>query len=118
MEVKLSYAQLKFAELPSKVPVTYIFSCPSKKFEYLHKGTKSLAFRVPKHQKVLEVLERTGPLIAPSANKEGKPPVKNTGEAKKIFGDAVDEYIYFRARAKKPSAIISLVNLIPEVIRM
>src|SRR5204863_149383 len=64
-----------------------------EKFEYLHRGTNTLALRLPKDESLQNLLKKTGPLIAPSANVEGLPPAKNITDAKKYFGDGVDLYI-------------------------
>lgn len=53
----------------------------------------SLAYRIPDDVKLRELLALTGPLIAPSANPEGKPPAMDIQEAKKYFGDSVDFYV-------------------------
>ena len=74
-------------------PVSIIFSCSDKKFEYLYRGEGSLAFRVPDHPELIRLLKQTGPLIAPSANIEGKPFARTIGEAREYFGENVDFYI-------------------------
>src|SRR3989344_6677454 len=38
-----------------KEPTSFILDCPDEKFSYLHRGTKTLAFRIPQ-QKVLQNL--------------------------------------------------------------
>lgn len=78
---------------PGKVSV--ILSLPKNvlnKFKYLHRGTKKLAFRFPKNKFLLNILKKTGPLVAPSANPEGETPAKNINEAKKYFRESVDFY--------------------------
>ncbi len=90
--VKLSNYQKKFLikVWPGKVSV--ILKCPLKKFVYLHRGTKTLAFRMPKNKELEKILKIAGPLIAPSANLEGNKPAKNIKEARKYFGDKVFYY--------------------------
>src|SRR3989338_10388752 len=61
---------------PGKVSV--VLPCSGKKFAYLHRGTKTLAFRLPKKRELLKILSISGPLVAPSANYEGEKPAKNT----------------------------------------
>lgn len=100
---------------PGKVSV--ILPCPLKKFEYLHRGTKSLAFRLPKKKSLIEILKKTGPLVAPSANPEGQPPAKNITEARKYFGDKVDLYVAGGKLAGKASKIIKLTDSKIEIIR-
>jgi len=73
---------------PGKVSV--VLSVPSKKFQYLHRGTKTLAFRVPKKPSLIRLLKYAGPLISTSANPQGFKPATTITEAKKYFGDGVD----------------------------
>lgn len=62
------------------------------KYKHLHRGTKKLAFRLPKNKKLLQILKKTGPLVAPSANFEGEKPAENIKEAEKYFKDSIDFY--------------------------
>jgi len=62
-------------------------------FDYLTRDTSSLAFRLPDKSDLISLIEKTGPLIAPSANPESLPPATNTTQAKKYFGNLVDIYI-------------------------
>jgi len=89
-------------------PVSIIFDCPSKKFSYLHRGTKTLAFRLPRSKKLRALLIETGPLIAPSANPEGMPPARNIKEAENYFGNFVDLFIDGGPLQKKASQIVRL----------
>ncbi len=83
-------------------------SCPSQKFFYLHRGTKSLAFRLPKPAWFRKLLKQSGPLVAPSANPEGQPPAKNIAEARQYFGEKVDFYLGGRKSSAKPSTLLKL----------
>ena len=78
------------------------------KFAYLHRGTKTLAFRFPKPKWLRELLKKTGPLVAPSANWEGKPPAKTIREAKKYFSDKIDFYVDAGRLAGKPPPLIRI----------
>src|SRR5205814_332255 len=69
--------------------VSVVLPCVDEKFKYLHRGKKSLAFRMPKNKSLLEILKQTGPLVAPSANFEGEKFAENIEEAKKYFGENV-----------------------------
>ena len=115
--VKLSSAETKIIEKYWPGKVSIILPCPAKKFEYLHRGTKSLAFRLPRKKSLLTILKKTGPLVAPSANPEGQAPAKNITEAKKYFGDKVDLYIAGAKLAGKASKIIKLIDSKIEIIR-
>jgi len=93
---------------PGKVSV--ILPVPSKKFKYLHRGTKTLAFRVPKKPSLVKLLKKTGPLISTSANPEGKKPAETMAEAKKYFGDKVDFYANGGKMKSLPSTLIEIKN--------
>ena len=88
--------------------VSIILECPEEKFAYLHRGTKTLAFRIPAQKELQNLLKETGPLVAPSANPEGLPPAENITEAKNYFGDTVDLYIDGGEIKGKASKVIKL----------
>lgn len=87
--VELTLKQRKFLEKNWPNPLSVILPVESEKFKYLYRGTNSLAFRMPKDERLLDLLKQTGPLVAPSANFEGEKPAENIKEAKKYFGDSV-----------------------------
>lgn len=97
-------------------PVSVILQCRGKKFGYLHRNTKTLAFRVPNKKPLRALLQKTGPLVAPSANWQGYPPAKTIKEAKKYFGENVypepsrriDFYIDGGKLYGKPSTLIAI----------
>lgn len=89
-------------------PTSFVLDCPEEKFEYLHRGTKTLAFRLPAQKDLQDLLKQTGPLIAPSANIEGLSPAQNIAEAKKYFGDLVDLYVDGGEVKGKASRVIKL----------
>lgn len=90
--------------------VSIILPCPYKKFEYLHRGAKSLAFRLPKKKKLVSLLKKTGPLIAPSANLEGMYPARSIEEAEKYFGNKADFYLNEGRMCSLPSTLIEMKN--------
>ena len=77
-----------------------------EKFSYLHRGSKSLAFRVPKSKWLRTLISKTGTLVAPSANPEGLKPARTVKAASNYFSDHVDFYLDGGALNKKPSTII------------
>ncbi len=99
---------------PGKVSV--ILNCPSKKFFYLHRGTKTLAFRIPSKKELLKILLITGPVVAPSANWEGFPFSKTIPQAKKYFGNKVF-YLNKGKIISQPSTLINLTKNKFEIIR-
>lgn len=91
---------------PGKMSV--ILSCSSKKLSYLHRSTKTIAFRIPKKPTLRKLISKTGPLVAPSANPKGFKPAKIINEAKSYFGDKVDFFISEGKKESPPSTLIEI----------
>jgi L-threonylcarbamoyladenylate synthase len=98
---------------PGKVSIIL----PVKKFEYLHRGKKSLAFRLPDDENLIRILKISGPIVAPSANIEGEKPASTIEEAKKCFGEKINFYLSAGKLKSKPSKIVSMVKGKVEVVR-
>jgi L-threonylcarbamoyladenylate synthase len=107
-KIKVTKDQKEILEKLWPGKVSIILPCNNKKFTYLHRGKNTLAFRIPKNEALRSFLNKSGPLIAPSANPQGLIPAKNTTEAKKYFGDQVDVYISGNKKEGKPSTVISI----------
>lgn len=86
------------------------------KFSYIHRGKGTIAFRLPLKKSLIALLNKIGPLVAPSANLSGLPPAKNLKEARAYFGDTVDFYVSGKV-SKKASKILSLVSEKVEILR-
>jgi len=91
---------------PGKVSV--ILPCVCRECSYLHRGTKSLAFRLPEKADLVRLIKKTGPLIAPSANLEGLLPATTVKEAQDYFEDAVDFYVSGGKLESLPSTIVEI----------
>ncbi len=89
-------------------PVSVVLECSQEEFTYLHRGTRSLAFRLPAQAGLRELLLKTGPLIAPSANTEKFPASESIEDAKNYFGDKVDMYVDGGEIVSKASKVIKL----------
>lgn len=109
-DVKLTGKQADFLKKVWPNPLSVVLSCPNKKFQYLHRGENSLAFRIPKDQKISEILKAVGPLVAPSANFEGDAPSQNIDQAKKYFADKVAFYVDGGEIKARPSKVVRLNN--------
>jgi L-threonylcarbamoyladenylate synthase len=91
-------------------PVSIILPCSSDKFKYIHRGSKSLAFRVPNKKSLRQFLKLTGPLVAPSANPEGLPPAQTIEQAKQYFTDSADFYV----AGKTTNKASRLIRVLPD----
>lgn len=107
-EITLTEDQKKFLQNNWPNPLSVVLSCTPEKFYYLHRGKKSLAFRMPKDSNLLGILEKTGPLVAPSANFEKNKQAETIGEAKKYFGNHLSFYVDGGQLKLKPSTVIRL----------
>lgn len=108
--------QAKLAQLwPAKL--TVVFDCNNPKFEYLHRGKKSLGFRIPAYPPLLELLKLTGPLTSTTVNISGEKPAETIAEARALFGENVALYADAGALQSEPSTVARLVNGSLEVLR-
>ncbi len=98
-------------------PVSIILPCNNKNLHYLHRGTNTLALRFPKNKKLISLIKKTGPLVAPSANKEGQEPATTIAKAKKYFGKKVDFYIEGKKISNLPSTLIKFNKNKIEILR-
>ena len=108
--IKINKEMAKILEKfwPGKVSI--IFPCNLSKYKYLHRGTKSLAFRLPDKKTLIELIKKTGPIVAPSANLSNEKPAENIKEARKYFRDSIDFYLSGGTLKSKPSVLIRLEN--------
>lgn len=98
-------------------PVSVVLPTSGDKLKYLHRGTNTLAFRMPKKPSLQKLLKQTGPLIAPSANCEGEVPSQTVTEAKKYFGTDVDLYVDGGNLPIQPSTVVKITGNSLEVLR-
>lgn len=81
-------------------------------------GRETIAVRLPGGSFVLRLLRKVGrPLVAPSANPEGKPPALSVEEAVNYFGDKVSLYIDGGRIEGMPSTVVRFGGDGLEVIR-
>ncbi|RMH06801.1 MAG: threonylcarbamoyl-AMP synthase [Aquificota bacterium] len=87
---------------------TFVFYKRKPIPQYLLKGRKSFAVRLPAPQThVMGLLNLVGvPLTAPSANPEGEKPATTIKEAVEYFGNKVDLYVDGGTLKGKPSTIV------------
>jgi L-threonylcarbamoyladenylate synthase len=88
-----SDAHRRLAERYWPGPLSLVAPTTEKTPTYLHRGTNTLAYRMPDHPELRKLLAVTGPLVAPSANPEGKSTATVLAEAQAYFGETVDGYI-------------------------
>jgi L-threonylcarbamoyladenylate synthase len=97
-------------------PVSIIVAVPAPELAYLHRGTMSLAFRVPAKSSLRKLLHEAGPLVAPSANLAGMTPAVSVDEAQKYFGDQVF-YVDEGPQTAPASALVDARSDPPKILR-
>lgn len=115
--IRPSAAVSRFLQRAWPGAVSVILPCRGKKFAYLHRETNTLAFRLPRSRWLLSLVHATGPLVAPSANPEGKKPAETMAQARRYFGTEVDAYASGGRLAGKPSTLVSLTGKKPRLVR-
>ena len=113
-KVKLDKKTGKFLKTIWPGPVSVILPTLLK----LHGTSVTLAFRWPKNKFLNELIEKTGPLVAPSANPEGLPPASTITEARNYFGDDIDFYLSAGKKLSgQPSTLIKIKKAKIEILR-
>ena len=90
--------------------VSAVLPCSDEQWAYLHRGTGTVAFRLPDDAGLRALLRETGPLVAPSANPQGEPPAKTIEDAEGYFGDTVDFYVDGGLLDGEPSTLVKIEN--------
>ena len=98
-------------------PYSIILPTLDDQFEYLSRGTDTIAFRLPNNPDLCALISEVGPLVAPSANPEGMPPSTTIEQAQKYFGTDVEFYVDGGELDNKASTILRLDGDAVEVIR-
>lgn len=71
---------------------------------------RSVAVRVPKEPRAIQLLKETGPLAVTSANRSGEPPVPTIDDARATFGNDVAVYLDGGRCAGIPSTLVFLAG--------
>lgn len=98
-------------------PYSIILPTIDEQFEYIHRGTDHIAFRLPDDPLLQELIAEVGPIVAPSANVEGGVPAGSVAEARSYFGTDVDFYVDGGDLRGNPSTILALEGDTVRVVR-
>lgn len=85
-------------------PVSVVLAAAFPELAYLHRGTDSIAFRMPAKPALRTLLKAVGPLVAPSANLAGEDPALTPEEAYAYFGD--DVFYMDEGRLNNPASAL------------
>jgi L-threonylcarbamoyladenylate synthase len=70
-------------------PLTLVLLKRPQVLDLVTAGLQTVAVRMPRHKLALAFIERTGPLVAPSANTSGRPSPTKAQHVRDDFGDRV-----------------------------
>jgi L-threonylcarbamoyladenylate synthase len=104
--ITLNAFQLEYLNKNWPGPVSVILPCKRNDLAYLHRGTNSLAFRLPDRKELRNLISITGPLVAPSANPEGEKPADNIEKAKEYFKKEINYYFDGGTVKSNPSKLV------------
>jgi L-threonylcarbamoyladenylate synthase len=96
--------------------ITYICNAPNAP-EWLQRGTKTLAVRIPDHDKLRDLIRKIGPIVSTSANLYARKPAASLADAQNYFGDKLDFYVDVGKIDGLPSTIVRLKSGKLEVLR-
>lgn len=84
---KIPQAATKLMEACWPGPLTLIFKKKPEVLDLITAGLDTVALRWPNHALAQELIFRAGPLVAPSANKSGRPSPTKASHVTEDFGD-------------------------------
>lgn len=71
-------------------PLTVVLKKRSEVLDSITAGLDTVAIRMPNHPLALQLLVERGPMVAPSANKSGKPSPTSSEHVRADFGDTIE----------------------------
>jgi L-threonylcarbamoyladenylate synthase len=116
--VQLNSLIQKFADhfLPGKL--TLICRKKPEISNLITSDNETVAIRIPNDQIALKIINKTGPLIATSANIHGQLTPKSISEIRKLFKpEDIEVYIDDGSRSGAPSTIVDVTGSRPQIIR-
>lgn len=110
--IKLNNEQKKFLDKNWPGKISVILECKNKKWQYLHRGKDSIAFRMigQKNKNLFNLIEKVGPVISSSVNLEDEKPAETITEAKNYFGNKINLYINSGIKKSLPSTLVKFKN--------
>jgi len=99
-------------------PLTLIIEKQPEVSDLVTAVSKKVGIRMPDHPVAIEIIKRTGPIVATSANLHSNPDATTIDEAVKDFGSKISMYVDAGpSKLKKPSTIVWIMNNEVEIVR-
>ncbi len=98
-------------------PLSLVLPKKSKVLDAVTAGLGTVAIRMPDHKIAQELISNTGPLVAPSANKSGRPSPTKAEHVKSDFGDDFPVIDGEATKIGLESTVLDLTGDQPEILR-
>jgi L-threonylcarbamoyladenylate synthase len=98
-------------------PLTLVFKKEPKVLDLITAGLDTVAIRMPDHKLALELIKETGPLVAPSANKSGRPSPTKPEHVKADFGEDLPVIDGGSTEVGIESTVLDLTSETPVILR-
>lgn len=98
-------------------PLTIVLKKKPEVLDSITAGLDTVALRIPNHKLALELISQTGPLVAPSANKSGRPSPTKAEHVHKDFGPDFPVIDGGPTEVGLESTVIDLTGKHPEILR-
>ncbi len=98
-------------------PLTLVFKKKPEVLDAITAGLDTVAIRMPSHPLALEFIGQTGPLVAPSANKSGRPSPTKAKHVYNDFGDLVPIIDGGSTKIGLESTVLDLTAAVPTILR-
>ncbi|MEX2477326.1 MAG: L-threonylcarbamoyladenylate synthase [Gracilimonas sp.] len=98
-------------------PLTIIFKKKPEVLDLITAGLDTVAIRMPDHSIALELIYATGPLVAPSANKSGRPSPTKADHVMSDFGNDFPVIVGGNTEVGLESTVIDLSSEFPTILR-
>lgn len=91
-------------------PYTFLLPAARRVLPLLRGKHPTLAVRITAHPATVALCRSLGPLVSTSANRSGKPSIRDARNCRRQFGQAVQVITGRVGRARKPSTIIDFAS--------
>lgn len=98
-------------------PLSLVLKKKGKVLDAVTAGLDTVAIRMPDHPVALDFITQTGPLVAPSANKSGRPSPTKAAHVRDDFGENFPVIDGEATRIGLESTVIDLTGDFPSILR-
>ena len=98
-------------------PLSLVLQKKPEVLDAVTAGLDTVAIRMPNHEVALQLISQTGPLVAPSANKSGRPSPTKAEHVKADFGEDFPVIDGNATKVGLESTVLDLTGDQPEILR-